>query len=146
MAMLCNLTNTASYFKRKRFQIRPEDTFNIPVDALYIRAILSMLPVMKNDPSGDHARSYISAIMAPHIFLTLHVSNSSDLSSPKADVCELLSAWVQRITFPSSPALARTSPVKIVSIMKSRMHRRCRPLGDHRTTFTVCWCLARVDR
>jgi hypothetical protein len=78
-----------------------------------MRATLSILPVMKNEPSGDHARSYISAIVAPHIFFTLHVSRSSDLSSPKAAVCDAGSACVHSITFPSSPALASTSPVLV---------------------------------
>ena len=58
--------------------------FGIPLVALYIRATLSMLPVTKNVPSGDHAKSYISdPLLDLHIVLTLQCSKSSSPSSPK---------------------------------------------------------------
>ena len=86
--------------------------FNVPFVALYILATLSMLPVMKNIPSGDHARSYISEpLLDLHIVLTLHVSTSSCASSPNVELCAGFSEGTQRRTFPSSPAVASISPI-----------------------------------
>ena len=48
---------------------------DLPLEALYMRATLSMLPVTKNMPSGDHARSYISApLLDLHIVLIFQCS------------------------------------------------------------------------
>src|SRR5436305_15299933 len=46
----------------------------VPVCELSIRAMLSMLPVIKNSPSGDQARSYISEPIDRHMCFCLHVS------------------------------------------------------------------------
>ena len=86
--------------------------FHVPFVALYILATLSMLPVMKNIPSGDHAKSYISEpLLDLHIVLTLHVSTSSCASSPNVELCAGFSEGTQRRTLPSSPAVASISPV-----------------------------------
>lgn len=86
--------------------------FRVPFVALYILATLSMLPVMKNIPSGDQARSYISEpLLDLHIVLTLHVSTSSCASSPKVELCAGFSEGTHRRTLPSSPAVASISPV-----------------------------------
>lgn len=84
-----------------------------PVEALYIRATLSILPVTKCRPSGDHARSYISdPVLDLHIVFTRQCSRSSDVSSPKV-VCRAgLSEGAHSSTLPSSPAEARSSPRK----------------------------------
>jgi len=85
----------------------------LPVEAFQTRAMLSILPVMKKTPSGDHAKSYISDPMDLHICLSLHVSLSSSSSSPNA-VAGFVppSDGTQRITVPSSPADASISPIE----------------------------------
>ena len=83
----------------------------IPVWALYIRATLSILPIIKYMASGDQAKSYISAPEERHICLTLHTSSSSVPSPPNAGIAVFPSSNDHNITFPSSPADARTSPV-----------------------------------
>lgn len=94
--------------------------FRLPDCASYIRAELSIAPVMKYLPSGDHAKSYISApVEVRHICRILHVSLSSTWSSPMAVVGT--SDCTQSSTFPSSPADASSSP-----------------FGQNRTTLTVC--------
>lgn len=60
----------------------------LPLWALYMRATLSMLPVMKKIPSGDQARSYISEPDERHMCLTRQVSLSSSASSPNVGACE----------------------------------------------------------
>jgi hypothetical protein len=68
---------------------------------------------MKYTPSGDHAKSYISAPVDRHMCLTLHDSLSSRTSSsPNAGfgTCE---SGTQITTLPSSPAEARISPSRI---------------------------------
>lgn len=81
----------------------------IPVWALNILAVLSTPPVMKYIPSGDQARSYISAPVDDlHICLTLQVSLSSAFSSPRVVID--VSEGTHRRTFPSSPAEASISP------------------------------------
>jgi hypothetical protein len=88
--------------------------FRVPFVALYILATLSMLPVMKNIPSGDHAKSYISEpLLDLHIVLTLQVSTSSCASSPNVELCAGFSEGTQRRTLPSSPAVASISPVAV---------------------------------
>lgn len=77
-----------------------------------MRAMLSMLPMMKYAPSGDQARSYISAPLDRHMCFVRHVSLSSNPSDPKAAAWRWFSAGTQRMTFPSSPAEARSSPAK----------------------------------
>jgi hypothetical protein len=101
-----------------------------PLEALYILATLSMLPVMKNIPSGDHARSYISdPVLDLHIVLTRQCSTSSLSSSPRADCNAGFSDGVHSSTLPSSPADASSSP-----------------LGHHLTTLTACVCFLSVER
>src|SRR4051812_38409014 len=67
-----------------------------------------MLPMIKNDASGDHARSYISVPSDRHMCFVRHVSLSSRPSEP--NVGWWVSDRTHKITFPSSPADARTSP------------------------------------
>lgn len=67
-----------------------------------------MLPIMKNEASGDHARSYISVPSERHMCFVRHVSLSSRPSAPK--VGWWVSDRTHKITFPSSPADARSSP------------------------------------
>src|SRR5689334_2777675 len=71
--------------------------------------MLSMLPMMKCTPSGDQARSYISAPLDRHICFARHASLSSTPSEPKW--VGAASLGTQRITLPSSPAEASISPV-----------------------------------
>jgi hypothetical protein len=97
------------------------------VPALYIRAILSILPMMKKEASGDQARSYISVPSDRHICFVRQASLSSKPSDPKATWW--FSEGTHNITLPSSPADARSSP-----------------LGAQRTTFTACVCFASVAR
>jgi hypothetical protein len=100
----------------------------IPVEVLYILAILSMLPDKIKVPSGDHARSYISEPIDLHMCFTLHVSLSPSPSSPNAP-CSWFSEGTHIKMLPSSPALASVSP-----------------LGAHLTTLTVDECLLSVDK
>lgn len=68
---------------------------------------------MKNTPSGDHARSYISDPDERHMCFIRHVSLSSLLSSPNAGPRVWVSEGTHRSVLPSSPALASISPSKI---------------------------------
>ena len=64
---------------------------------------------MKKTPSGDHAKSYISAPVDDlHMCFTLQVSLSSAFSSPSAVAG--MSEGTQSRTLPSSPADASVSP------------------------------------
>lgn len=90
-----------------------------------------MLPVMKNTASGDQARSYISDPKDLHMCLTLHVSLSSRPSSPNAVAGCWISAGTHKRVFPSSPAVARTSPGhdqhKTYTLPKTRTTFRSKP-------------------
>lgn len=88
-----------------------------------------MLPMMKYTPSGDQARSYISAPDDRHICFVLHTSLSSVPSPPKAGTAVLPSSKTHRMILPSSPAEASRSP-----------------RGAHRTQLTACVCFAKVAR
>lgn len=80
-----------------------------PVCALKILAVLSTPPVIKYTPSGDQARSYISAPLdVRHICLILQVSLSPACSSPIGAMDA--SAGTHSRTLPSSPADASISP------------------------------------
>ncbi|KAI7197813.1 hypothetical protein KC363_g143 [Hortaea werneckii] len=105
------------------------DKVRSPFVALYIRATLSMLPVMKNCPSGDQARSYISEpLLDLHIVLTRQCSTSSCPSSPKLELRAGFSEGTHSSTLPSSPAVASSSP-----------------RGHHRTTLTAWVCFLSVE-
>lgn len=65
---------------------------------------------MKWAASGDQAKSYISAPLERHMCFARHDSLSSWPSLPKPETA--VSLGTQRITFPSSPADARVSPVE----------------------------------
>ena len=71
---------------------------------------------MKKTPSGDHAKSYISAPVDDlHMCFTRQVSLSSAFSSPSA--VPGISEGTQSRTLPSSPADASVSPAT------SQIHR-----------------------
>ena len=108
--MLCDLSDTVT-LKRISAKARGRHRQQtLPVCALYILAMLSMLPVMKKTPSGDQAISYISEPIDRHMCLTRHVSLSSNPSSPNVAGCVWFSDGTQRRILPSSPALPRSSP------------------------------------
>lgn len=104
-----------------------------------MRAILSMLPVMKNIPSGDQAKSYISDPEERHMCLMRQVSLSSRASSPKAGVWEWVSDGTQSKVLPSSPALASISP-KYFQPLLIRISEGVLPRGANRTTLTAWVC------
>ena len=104
-----------------------------------------MLPVTKNVPSGDQARSYISdPLLDLHIVFTRQCSTSSWPSSPKLAVGN--SDGVRSRTLPSSPAEARSSPADQVRRRSGANVNHCKPRGHHRTTFTACVCFLSVDK
>jgi len=81
-----------------------------------------MLPVTKYVPSGDQARSYISWFDADEVEerkmrVWFQYSLSSRSSSPKPRDVGFLSVGVHIMMFPSSPALASSSPVALSQYM-----------------------------
>lgn len=95
----------------------------LPVAALYILATLSMLPMMKYEPSGDQARSYISEPDDRHMCFVRQLSLSSKPSLPKAGLLD--SEGTQMMTFPSSPAEARVSPeIRLVRSLSAGAGKR----------------------